>query len=113
MTSSGWRLYNWYLITGATLFFAFAYFGQRPPAPEYWEEFAHYDPAMVTGGEIRGTVRYTSATDCTTRARQHYHFEWVDVVGVTPAPANGIDSPYIWGCQRVTLDGVRLQDIRR
>jgi hypothetical protein len=111
-TNHGWKLYNWYLITGAFLFFAWAYFGTRPPAPEYWEEFAHYDPAMVTGGEVRGTVRYTSAADCTTRARQHYHYEWRDIIG-SDVPADGINGPLIWGCQRVTLDGVRLQDIRR
>jgi hypothetical protein len=111
--SPGWRLYNVYLITGAMLFFIWAWFGPRHPEPEYWEEFAHYDPAMVEGGMVRGTIRYESAVDCTNRARQRYHYEFVDIVGATPAPANGIDSPYIWGCQKVDRNGRRLQDIKR
>ena len=113
MINSGWRLYNWYLITGAALFWIWAIFGERPPEPEYWEEFAHYDPAMVIGGEVRGTVRYTNSADCTAQARQKFNSEWVDIVGSTPLPSNGIDAPFVWGCQRVDLNGRRLQEIRQ
>ena len=97
-TRGGWWLYNVYLIVGMALFFILATFlGERRPEPEHWQEFAHYDPAMVEGGMIRGTVRYQSAADCTNRARQRYHYEFIDILGVTPAPANGIDSPYHLG----------------
>ena len=84
MIDSGWRLYNWYLITGAALFWIWAIFGERPPEPEYWEEFAHYDPAMVIGGEVRGTVRYTDSADCTAQARQKFNYEWVDIDRLDP-----------------------------
>ena len=115
ITNHGWRLFNWWIITGMTLFFLAAFFGPHPPAPEYWQEFAHYDPAMVEGGMVRGTVRYQSAADCTNRARQRYHYEWVDILGATPpAPANGIDSPFMLGlAKQVNARGQRLQDIKR
>lgn len=113
MTQNGWRLYNIYLIAGAALFFILAFFGEHKPEPEYWEEFAHYDPAMVEGGQIRGTVRYENAADCTAKARQRYNYEFVDILGATPAPANGIDAPFIWGCQKVDREGRRFQEIRR
>ena len=114
MTNHGWRLYNWYLICGAVLFWLLAIFGDRPPPKEEWEEFAHYDPQMVTGGVVRGTVRYELAADCTIRARQKFHYEYIDIVGTTPAPANGIDAPFLWGCQRADpLRNGRLPEIRR
>jgi hypothetical protein len=113
MTTGGWRLYNVYLIVGMGLFFVLAFFGPHPPEPEYWQEFAHYDPALVEGGMVRGTVQYSSSADCSHKARQRYHYEWVDIVGAIPMPANGIDSPYLWGCQRVNRQGQRLQDIKR
>ena len=110
---TGWRFYNWYLITGMSLFWIWALLGERPPEKELWQEFAHYDPAMVTGGVVRGTVRYESAQDCTQRARQKFHYEYVDIVGAIPMPANGIDAPYIFGCHRVNAAGQRLQDIKK
>jgi hypothetical protein len=113
MLNSGWRLYNWYLIVGMGLFFILAFFGEHHPDPEYWEEFAHYDPALVEGGIVRGTVRYENAADCTARARTRYHYEWLDIVGSKGVPMDGINGPYVWGCQRVNLQGQRLQDIRR
>ena len=91
--NGGWHLYNSYLITGAALFWIWAIFCERPPEPEYWEEFAHYDPAMVIGGEVRGTVRYTNSADCTAQARQKFNSEWVDIVGSTPLPSNGMMRP--------------------
>jgi len=113
MTQNGWRLYNVYLIVGMGLFFILAFFGPRPPPEEHWEEFAHYDPAMVEGGMVRGTVRYQNAADCTARARQRYHYEFVDILGVTPTPADGIAGPYIWGCQKIDYQGRRLPEILR
>jgi hypothetical protein len=113
MTKGGWRLYNWYLISGMGLFFILAILGPKPTPKEYWEEFAHYDPAMVTGGVVRGTVRYENAADCTAKARQKFHYEWIDVVGQRDLPADGINGPYIWGCQKVTHDRRPLSEIRR
>jgi hypothetical protein len=109
----GRSLFDWYLICGAILFFAFAYFGERRPDPEYWQEYAQYDPAMIEGGMIRGTVRYENAADCTAKARQRYHYEWVDIVGSKDVPMDGINGPFQWGCQKVDREGRRLQDIRR
>ena len=113
MTRSDWRFYNVYLIVGMALFFILAFFGDRPTPEEHWVEIAHYDPAMVEGGMIRGTVRYQNAADCTARARQRYHYEFIDIIGAIPMPANGIDAPFIWGCQKIDYEGRRVQDIKR
>ena len=114
MTDQDWRFFNWYLISGMSLFAIWALLGERPPQQEYWEEVAHYDPALVEGGMVRGTIRYESAADCTARARQRFHYEYVDIIGTVPMPANGIDAPFVWGCQRVDIRGRRYeQEMRR
>lgn len=108
------RIFDWYLCTGMGLFTVAAVFGEHPKEKIMYEEFAHFDPAMVTDGEIRGTIRYTTNQECVSRARQKFHYEWIDIVGQRDLPADGISAPYVWGCRRVdVLTGKRRNEVFR
>jgi hypothetical protein len=53
----------------------------------------------VTGGVVRGTVRWSSNDACLAAAKQKFHYEYVDIVSAQPMPVNGIDAPLDWACQ--------------
>ena len=37
-----------------------------------------------------------------------FHGRWEDILGTYELPANGIDAPYAFGCQRVRPSGTRM-----
>ena len=108
MTEQDWRVTNWYLIVGMGGFFTTAILSDHPDRPLY-EPVAYYSTGTVRASDEYGGMRFSTNDECITKAQQLYQGRWQDILGSYELPANGIDAPYVFGCQRVKPSGTRME----
>ncbi|MET0529253.1 MAG: hypothetical protein ABW003_13120 [Microvirga sp.] len=102
-----------YLITGMGLFGVLAVLGEHPDRPRF-EPIAYYTTDVVEIGIVRGTVQHTTADDCLAEAKLVFRSRTSEdmITLAEDLPANGIDAPYVYGCQMVDPKGT-YREFRR